>query len=192
MIGNLIVIVVLTVYSAVLLTVFWWVVANFYGAIFRKDKYVPFLAIKKGIVDEMLDIAKVTKNDKLADLGSGIGTIIFRAADTRSCEATGVELNILLHQLTVIRRTFSRNKGKIKLVHGDLLNLPLAEFSVITIFLTPNILQNYLTKKLEAELKPGTRVVSHAFEIESDKFERFEFPTKTKSLNNKIFLYVKK
>lgn len=192
MIANLIIIVVLTVYIGILLTVLWWVLANFYGAIFHKDKYVPFLAIKKGIVDEMLDIAKVTNEDKLADLGSGVGTIIFRAVDRKSCEVTGVELNLLLHILTVIRRLLSSKKDKIKLVRGDLLNLPLTEFNVVTIFLTPNILQNYLTKKLEAELKPGTRIVSHAFEIESDKFERYEFPTKTRSLNNKIFLYIKK
>ncbi|UCH03253.1 MAG: methyltransferase domain-containing protein [Candidatus Bathyarchaeota archaeon] len=110
----------------------------------------------------MLELADVQEGDVVIDLGSGDGRILIAAAKERKAKAIGIEADPL--RLMWSRRNI-RNHGlhkQAKVVWGNFLDKDLGEASVVTIYQSQDI-NNTLEPKLERELKPGTRVVSHVF-----------------------------
>jgi cyclopropane fatty-acyl-phospholipid synthase-like methyltransferase len=127
------------------------------------DKFgAPWAPTSKRIVQKMLIIAKVCPDDLLVDLGSGDGRIIIRASMEFGARSLGIEINplwVLWTRLKVI--TFGlRNKSKA--VWADLFKVDLSDADVVTLYLHQGT-NDKLREKLERELKPGARVVSHVF-----------------------------
>lgn len=125
---------------------------------------VIFVPTPQEVVDAMLEMAGVQKGDVLYDLGSGDGRIPITAAKKYGVRAIGVDID---PQRIKEANENARAAGVTDLVafrNGDLFQTDLSEASVVTLYLLPT-LNLKLQPKLLKELKPGTRIVSHAFDM---------------------------
>jgi SAM-dependent methyltransferase len=128
------------------------------------------------VVEKMLDMAKVKKGDIVYDLGCGDGRIVIAAAK-RGAKATGWDINperIKEAQDNVKKEKVQENA---KIIHDDIFTLDLSGANVITLYLLPS-LNVKLIPQLE-KLKPGSRIVSHDFDMRGVKpDEVVQFSTK--------------
>ena len=123
------------------------------------------------VVDEMLKLAGVKKGDVLYDLGSGDGRIPVTAAKKFGIRAVGVDID---PQRIEEAKENARKNGVARLVefrNEDLFKTRFSEATVVTLYLLPD-LNVKLRPRLWAELKPGTRIVSHQFDMGNWKPER--------------------
>ncbi len=123
--------------------------------------YVP---TPQPVVDAMLKLAEVKKGDILYDLGSGDGRIPITAAKTYGVRGVGIDIN---PERIAEANANAQSAGVTNLVafrNEDLFETDFREASVVTLYLLPS-LNEKLRPKLVSELKPGTRIVSHAFRM---------------------------
>jgi cyclopropane fatty-acyl-phospholipid synthase-like methyltransferase len=111
----------------------------------------------------MLDGAGVTSADVVYDLGSGDGRIVIAAA-RRGARAVGIELDAKLVQDSRDRAFTAGVAERVTFLWQDVLETDLAPASVVTLYLFPG-LNDRLAPKFLAELRPGTRVISHRFPV---------------------------
>jgi ribosomal protein L11 methylase PrmA len=130
--------------------------------------YVP---TPEAVVEAMLQVANVTKNDIVYDLGCGDGRIPVTAA--RKFGARGVGIDIDPQRIKEANENVAKNNvgNLVRIVHADLFEQNLSEATVVTLYLLPS-LNVKLMPKLMKELKPGTRIVSHAFDMGDWKPEK--------------------
>jgi hypothetical protein len=116
------------------------------------------------VVNEMLKVAKVTKKDFLYDLGSGDGRIVIAAA--RDYGIRGIGIDIDPQRISEARENArkARVEDRVKFLQQDLFTSEFDEATVVTLYLLPD-LNIKLRPMLFDQLKPGTRVVSHAFSM---------------------------
>ena len=122
-----------------------------------------FVPTPTDIVEKMLELANVKPTDVVCDLGSGDGRIVIAAAKKHGCKAVGYELD---KDLVEQSRATAEAAGLTQLVtfeHKDLFTADLTEVDVLTVFLLPQQLGK-LIPQIE-KMKPGSRVISHQFEI---------------------------
>jgi SAM-dependent methyltransferase len=123
--------------------------------------YVP---TSPEVVEAMLKLANVSKNDVVYDLGCGDGRIVVAAARAFGARAIGVDIDPQRIAEANANAKTSGVEGRVKFVLGDLFQQDLHDATVVTLYLL-NTLNLKLRPKLWKELKPGTRVVSHAFDM---------------------------
>jgi ribosomal protein L11 methylase PrmA len=123
--------------------------------------YVP---TPEEVVEAMLQVAKVTKTDVVYDLGTGDGRIPVTAA--KKYGARGVGIDIDPQRIKDANENVARSGvgDKVRIIQGDLFEANISEATVVTLYLLPSLNQK-LMPKLMKELKPGTRIVSHAFDM---------------------------
>lgn len=121
--------------------------------------YVP---TPNDVVDKMLELANVTKDDVVIDLGSGDGRIPIAAAKKYGCRARGVDINPVRIEEANANLKGSGVESLVTFVQGDVFEVPIADATVVTLYLFPHVMLK-LRDRLKAELKPGTRIVSHEF-----------------------------
>jgi precorrin-6B methylase 2 len=129
---------------------------------------VPFVPTSQELVVEMLKLANVTKNDTVYDLGCGDGRIVITAAKQFGARGVGVDIN---PERIKEANDNARKAGvaeKVKFVEGDLYTAEIRPATVVTLYLLPNV-NLKLRPRLLKELKPGTRVVSHSFDMDEWK-----------------------
>ena len=116
------------------------------------------------VVIAMLKLAGVTKNDIVYDLGCGDGRFVVTAA--RQFGARGVGIDIDPDRIQEANELAQRTgaSDRVRFVQGDLFQADISEATVVTLYLLTR-LNLKLKPKLLAELKPGTRIVSHAFDM---------------------------
>ena len=129
----------------------------------QPGKDVVWVPSPQALVDAMLDMAKVTPQDLVMDLGSGDGRTVITAAK-RGVRAVGVEYNPDLVQLSRNAAAAEGVSDRATFVQADLFKTDLSQASVITMFLLPSI--NLQLRPTLLNLKPGTRVVSNTFTME--------------------------
>jgi tRNA A58 N-methylase Trm61 len=112
----------------------------------------------------MLTLAEIKPGEMLYDLGSGDGRVVIMAAQEFGARAVGVEMREDLAKQAMGRVTEMRLEDRVKIVQGDMFKVDLSQADVITLYLTTSA-NDKVKPKLEAELKAGTRVVSHDYEI---------------------------
>lgn len=125
---------------------------------------VPYIRTPQVVVDKMLDLAEVGPDDFLIDLGSGDGRIVITAALKRGARGFGVEID---PNLVEASNTAARKAGVAERAHffaRDLFDTDIREASVLTMYLLPAV-NLQLRPRLLAQLKPGTRVVSHDWDM---------------------------
>ncbi|HMR84998.1 MAG TPA: class I SAM-dependent methyltransferase [Niabella sp.] len=125
---------------------------------------VPYVPTPPAVVNAMLDLAKVNKNDVIYDLGCGDGRIIITAAKLYGATGTGVDID---PDRIAEANASAKKEGvtdKVKFVKGNLFNFDFSKASVLTLYLLPTI-NEMLKPKILSEMKPGSRVVSHAFSM---------------------------
>ena len=164
---------ILLIILIILLLIFAiWISSCFFGA--------PFQPSSNKALREIINLAKVKRGDRVADLGSGNGKIVIEFAKL-GAEAHGYEINPLLVWLS---RRKIKNLGlqKKAFIHsGNFMNSPLGKFNIITSFQISYIMPG-LEKKLKKELKKGTKVISNTW----------KFPNwKPKRKIEHVYLYVK-
>ena len=130
---------------------------------------VIFVPTPQEVVDAMLKIAKVTKNDVVYDLGSGDGRIPITAAKTHGARAVGIDIDpVRIREANENLKQSATSDpsltSRVRFLNQDLFTTDISEATVVTLYLLPS-LNLKLLDKLNKELKPGTRVVSHAFDM---------------------------
>jgi SAM-dependent methyltransferase len=123
----------------------------------------PYVPTPPGVVQVMLNTARVGAKDTVYDLGSGDGRLVIEAA-RRGARAVGLERNA---ELVAKARAAAREAGvagRVCFVEADIFRADLREATVVTLYLLPAMLAE-LAPKLAAELPPGARVVSHDFPV---------------------------
>lgn len=129
----------------------------------QKGKDVVWVPTPQALVDKMLEMAKVTPDDFLMDLGSGDGRTVITAAK-RGTRALGIEYNPDMVELSQRNATQEGVSDKATFMKADLFETDLSKATVITMFLLPSINMKLRPKILD--LKPGTRIVSNSFTME--------------------------
>jgi len=133
------------------------------------ESSVPYVPTPQEVVDKMLDMAKVTPNDYLIDLGSGDGRIVVTAAKKRGARGFGVDLNPVRIKEAVENAAKNGVSERAEFYQRNLFETDLTSASVITIYLLPRVNLELRPKLLD--LKPGTRIVSHDFDMDEWKPE---------------------
>lgn len=123
---------------------------------------VLYLPTPQHAVQAMLRLAGVTAKDVVYDLGSGDGRIPIAAAQLHGARAVGIELDTRMLELSRCNARAAGVGALVEFRQQDLFKADLREATVITLFLFPE-LNMRLRGKLLAELRPGTRIVSHRF-----------------------------
>jgi trans-aconitate methyltransferase len=148
----------------------------------------PFIPTPPRVVEEMLDLADVKATDVVYDLGSGDGRIVIAAA-RRGARAVGVELDAQLVQDSRDRAFAAGVADRTTFVWQDALKSDLAPASVVTLYLFPE-LNARLASKFLAELRPGTRIVSHRFPV-ADWMPKRTLPPDATRRPYAVYLYVR-
>jgi len=128
---------------------------------------VPYVPTPQQVVDKMLDLAKVGKNDVLYDLGCGDGRIVVTAVKERGARGTGIDLDpVRIAQAKENAKKAGVAERAVFRV-GDLFKTDFSAATVVTLYLLPTV-NAKLRPQLWKQLKVGTRVVSHAFDMGSE------------------------
>jgi len=122
---------------------------------------VMFTPTRHAIADAMLQLAEVRAGDVVYDLGSGDGRIPIIAAQKYGARGIGIEIDPALVALARTNAADAEVTDRVTFTLGDLFAADLSEATVVTMYLSPNVLKQ-LEPRLRA-LKPGTRIVSHQF-----------------------------
>jgi ubiquinone/menaquinone biosynthesis C-methylase UbiE len=126
---------------------------------------VGYVPTPHRVVDAMLKVAKVGKGDVLYDLGSGDGRIPIAAARKYGiARGIGIEINPARIREANQNRIKAGVRERVSFVNADLFEWDLSDATVITLYLLPRLNMRLLPKLLQ-ELKPGTRIVSHGFNM---------------------------
>jgi SAM-dependent methyltransferase len=125
---------------------------------------VPYVPTPMPVVDAMLDMARVRRSDVVYDLGCGDGRIVVRAASRFGCKGVGVDLNP--QRVDEARDSARREKVEnlTRFEVGDVFEFDFSPATVVTMYLLP-VVNLKLRPRLLKELKPGTRIVSHDFDM---------------------------
>ncbi|PQJ33839.1 hypothetical protein BSZ35_03775 [Salinibacter sp. 10B] len=140
------------------------------------DGDVPFVRTPQRIVNRMLSLANVSEDDVVYDLGSGDGRLPITAAQKYGARGVGIEIKPDLVQRARERAKFANVDEKVEFRQGDLFEADISNATVVTLYLLPDV-NTRLRPKLLEELEPGTRVVSHGFDMddwEADKVVELE------------------
>lgn len=144
----------------------------------------PYVQTPKEVILAMLKVANVNKTDVVYDLGCGDGRILIAAAQVCGARGVGVDINpnrIAEAQRSAVKASLA---GRLLFREQDLFDTDLSPATVVTLYLLPEA-NLELRPKLLRELKPGTRIVSHAFDLGDWK------PDKQLSVaGSKIFFWV--
>ena len=124
----------------------------------------PYIRTPQAVVDKMLALAEVGADDYLIDLGSGDGRIVLAAAQQRGARGFGVELDPRLVDASNAAARKAGVAGRVQFFARDLFETDISQASVLTLYLLPEI-NLQLRPRLLAQLKPGTRVVSHDWDM---------------------------
>jgi len=128
---------------------------------------VPYVPTPQEVVDKMLDLAKVGKNDTLFDLGCGDGRIVVTAAKERGARGIGIDIDPtrIAEAKENAKKAGVTDRAQFRV--GDLFKTDFSTATVVTLYLLPTI-NAKLRPQLWKQLKVGTRVVSHAFDMGSE------------------------
>ena len=150
---------------------------------YENKKIVPFVPTPQDVVDKMIELGGVKKGDTVYDLGSGDGRIVITAAK-KGARAVGFEIDgdLLKESRENIQKAGVQSAAEIR--QQDILTVDLSAASVVTMYLLPDV-NLKLRPNVLSQMKPGSRVVSHAFDMGDWK------PDKTERVNGRtIYLWI--
>jgi len=124
----------------------------------------PYVGTPLPVVRQMLTLAEIKPGEVVYDLGSGDGRVVIMAAQEFGARAVGVELRGDLVKQAQNRVFELSLQGKVKILQSDLFDVNVSPADVVFLYLTTSANEK-VKPKLESELKRGTRVVSHDYEV---------------------------
>ncbi len=128
----------------------------------QAGKDVIWVPTSQVLVDRMLDMAGLTPQDRLVDLGSGDGRTVITAA-RRGATARGIEFNPDMVALSRKAAAAERLQGRATFEQGDIFEADFSDATVVTLFLLPDL--NLRLRPTLLDMAPGTRVVSNSFDM---------------------------
>jgi SAM-dependent methyltransferase len=150
---------------------------------------VPYVPTPPEVVDEMLRLAGVKAGDILYDLGCGDGRIVIAAAKRFGIKAVGIDID-------PVRITESNNNaetagvtGKVRFIQQNLFEADFRDATVVTMYLLTSV-NRRLRPKLLAELKPGTRLVSHSFDMGEWKPDKTSLVTTSYDDERAVYFWI--
>jgi len=152
------------------------------GATTAREPDVIYVPTPQEVVDRMLQLAQVKKNDTVYDLGCGDGRIVITAATRYGARGVGIDID---PQRIREARQNAREAGvekRVRFLEQDLFESDFREATVVTLYLLSS-LNEKLKPRLLAQLRPGTRIVSHAFDMGDWQ------PQKTAAVGNSTIYY---
>ena len=161
--------IILVSFSLILIFVIWIIWSDIIGAGFEPTS--------RKYVRRMLEMAQVTNNDLVYDLGSGDGRIVMEAARKCDARAVGIEADPIRYIWSKIKVLLWGMQKKVTITWGNFFREDLSRATVVTLFLSQKANQK-LKQKLQCELKPGTRVVTYYWSfngwepVQTDKEKR--------------------
>jgi hypothetical protein len=129
----------------------------------QAGKDVIWIPTPEGLIDKMLTAAKVTGQDRLFDLGAGDGIIAITAARKFGAKSVGIEYNPDMAQFARRKVAEAGVTDKVNIITGDIFQEDFSSATVVTLYLMPHL--NLKLRPILLKMKPGTRVVSHAFNM---------------------------
>jgi precorrin-6B methylase 2 len=124
---------------------------------------VPFITTPDAVVERMLALAGTRAEDYVVDLGSGDGRIVIAAA-RRGARGLGIELDEALVRASRDNAQRAGVADRASFIQGDVLTADFSRATIVTVYLLPELIGR-LQPRFLAHLKPGTRIVSHAFRM---------------------------
>ncbi|MDP2268706.1 MAG: class I SAM-dependent methyltransferase [Deltaproteobacteria bacterium] len=150
---------------------------------YQEGKDVVWVPTAQALADKMLDLAKVTSQDYVIDLGSGDGRIVITAAK-RGARALGIEYNPDLVALSKRNAVKEGVTAKTQFLQADLFESDFSQATVITMFLLPEI--NLKLRPKILDLKPGTRIASNSFNMDEWEPDQTVVVTPEEGCDNKF------
>ena len=144
----------------------------------------PFVATPPDIVNAMLKLAGARKSDVVYDLGCGDGRIVIAAAKEYGARGVGIDINP--QRIAEANQNAQREHiaSLVKFQTGDIFNSDVRQASIVTLYMLPDV-NLKLRPKLQHELKPGSRIVTHGFAMGDWQ------PTQVEEVDGeKIYLWV--
>ena len=149
-----------------------------------RDPDVIYVPTPQEVVDAMLALANVTAKDVVYDLGSGDGRIPITAAQKYGARAIGIDINPQRIKEANENLAKAGVGDKVKFLNQDLFETDISEATVVTLYLLPSL--NLKLMPTLKKLKPGTRIVSHSFDMGTEWP-----PEKTEDVNGRtIYLWI--
>ena len=141
-----------------------WLLWSPLAAQAQQQPDVPYVPTPWNVVEAMLDAGTVSANDYVIDLGSGDGRMVMEAAKKRGARGMGIELDGNL--VSTANREAARLgvKDKANFISGNLFSFDFSKATVLTMYLLPKI-NLELRPRILGKMKPGTRIVSHDFDM---------------------------
>jgi len=127
---------------------------------------VPYVPSKKRVVQKMIQVAGLRKNEVVYDLGCGDGRLLFEAEKNKKIQAKGYELAPIPYLLALTRKFMANSKTNIRM--SNFFNANLRDANVIFCYLGPETMVK-LYEKIKKECKKGTRIISNTFSIHGVK-----------------------
>lgn len=143
------------------------------GALDRLNQEAPFavfVSTPPAVVEGMMDLAQIGPNDVVYDLGCGDGRIVI-AAGKRGARGVGIEIDPKLVKEATENAQKNNVAGRVTIVEQDLFQADFSDATVVVVYLLPSMLMK-LRPVFWKTLKPGSRVVSHSFDMGDWKPER--------------------
>jgi SAM-dependent methyltransferase len=155
----------------------------------REVPNVPYVPTPPEVVREMIKLAKVASGDVVYDLGCGDGRIVIRAAQIPGVRGVCVEIDP--EQIAESRRNAEEAgvADRIRFVQGDLFNVAFDNATVVMLYLLPDY-NLRLRPRLLRELRPGARIVSHAFDMGDWQPDQRVVVELTPLMQNTIYLWI--
>jgi hypothetical protein len=129
----------------------------------QSGKDVIWIPTPEPLIDKMLTAAKVTAQDRVFDLGAGDGIIAITAARKFGAQSVGVEYNPKMADYARCKVQEAGMKEKVRIITGDIFVENFSSANVVTLYLLPDL--NLRLRPTLLKMKPGTRIVSHAFNM---------------------------
>jgi precorrin-6B methylase 2 len=145
----------------------------------RKDLDVPYVPTPPKVVAEMLAMARVGKNDLLYDLGSGDGRIVIAAAQRFGTRGVGIDIDPERIKEANQKAREAGVTKRVRFIRGDIFEADIRDATVVTLYLLPAVNMKLRPKLLE-DLRPGTRIVSHNYDMgdwKPEKVTRMRLPS---------------
>ncbi|HUI01346.1 MAG TPA: hypothetical protein VLX56_06925 [Nitrososphaerales archaeon] len=140
----------------------------------------PWVPSSNEMVRKMLMLANVKPGEEVYDLGSGDGRVVILSAKEFGARSTGIEIDVFRALYSKLLIRLLGLQGKARVIWSSFYKVDLSRADVVTVYLLPET-NNKLTPKLEEELRPTSRVVSHAF--------RFDWPLLASDEAARIYVY---
>jgi hypothetical protein len=148
---------------------------------------IYFVPTPQDVVNRMLELAQVTKDDLVYDLGCGDGRIVVTAAKKYGCKAVGFDIDPKRVKESLDRVRENQVEALVTIRNADIFELDLTPASVVSLYLLPQ-LNVRLIPQLK-ELKPGSRIVSHDFDMRGVEPDKMEEVTTEDGISHKIYLW---